>query len=337
MASVVWLPGILGSNMGLKLGGTPFIVPLWVEPAALLAGGIVDLQLAADGVSPGPVAGGQLAVPTGIFIPAYGPMAFFLRALGHRVLPLGYDWRHELMAEGKAQWAAVLASGLPAPYWLVGHSQGGLIARTMFAAAAAVGQGGMVAGVITIGTPHFGSFEIVRLFYGLPPLYNGLQQLCGLGALTVRGAGPDWLAATVASWPGIYEFAPFAHSGPLWQYSPSQAALVYSPLVYPRAGLLPNIPLLGGAAALQDQLAALPAPPNMVCVAGVGSDTPWAFSGNPPWDSDAGYQFTEDGDGYVTRASASFPGARVFTVNPEHTFQPLDPAVFSLMASLIPL
>jgi hypothetical protein len=333
---VVWIPGILGTSIGVRIGQTPFVRPVWVDVPSLLGGSVVDLQLAADGVSPGPLAGGQVAVVTDIFRPAYGEMSAFLRLVGHPVFDLAWDWRRELLQHAAELWPAIAAWAGGGGVSLLAHSLGGLFARALYGAAQAAGQAGVISRIVTIGTPHFGSLEAARLLYGLPPLYRGLERLCGWTTQAIRGVGPNWLAATVATWPAIYELMPWADSGPLHDYSPAQAALQYSPLAYRQGVPLPNVAWLGAAPALQRSLAALLPP--IISIAGTGFRTAWAYNQGPGESSygEDGYQYTDDGDGYVTVASASPPGGSLFRVAVEHTFQPLHPDVISLVASLLP-
>ena len=51
---VLYLPGVLGSTLSWQEGGADHVA--WVDVASLLNGGISALQLAGDGVSPGPLA-----------------------------------------------------------------------------------------------------------------------------------------------------------------------------------------------------------------------------------------------------------------------------------------
>lgn len=335
MSNVVWIPGVLGSALGTPIPGTPLVRPVWVDLPTLAAGDIVALQLAADGVSPGPLTGGLPAVVTDLFTPAYGFAPLYFRALGHSVLALPWDWRLHPAAAGAAATAKVAAWAQGRAVNLVAHSYGGLLARVIWSLAGSASPPFVVGKIITIGTPHYGSFDAARLLCGLPPLYQGLETLTGWGGQNLRGVGPDALWQTVRTHPAWYLLMPFMSSGPLWQYSPAQAALLYSPLHYDQ-DKLPAVNWLAAAPALQQSLNGLMPSSNFYSVAGVGFNTPWALNGQQPDPyRDDGYQFTQQGDGHVTSAQASPPSATVYQVPVEHTYQPLHPAVLGLVAGLL--
>jgi len=83
------------------------------------------------------------------------------------------------VADRAAQWREVLdaaeAEGLGRRFNLIGHSQGGLDAR--YLAGALEGEGGRVASVITIGTPHRGS--------AAADIYAGLMDISWLDGLVI--------------------------------------------------------------------------------------------------------------------------------------------------------
>lgn len=75
---------------------------------------------------------------------------------------LGGIWQTGRVRESGARLAAYL-NGLPEGVrpWVVGHSLGGLIARQ---AVQVEGVGDRIRGVLTLGTPHQGSFRILLCF-----------------------------------------------------------------------------------------------------------------------------------------------------------------------------
>lgn len=338
---VVWVPGILGSGLSVLKGGGGFRQPVWVDPIGLLSGGIVDLQLGPDGASPGPLTGGDTVSVDGIYIPAYGALPTFLEQLGYSVLRLGYDWRRDLVSVAAFLWPTVAAWAAGQPFALVAHSLGGLLARALYGQALAAGAGGQVAAIITIGTPHFGSMEAVRLWWRLPILYRGLSQLCGWGSQTFRGAGQDWLDATLASMPSWYELLPWFAAGPLWQTHPDQAFKIYQLSFYaggPNNGPA-NTHLTASwfqlAQIVQGELAGWNPAGLVTSIASVGVRTPDALDPTGTPDTDAGYTHTDLGDGIVTLAQASPPGGRVLLAATPHALQCYDPAILGLLPALI--
>lgn len=335
MAAVVWLPGVLGSTIGVRVGAWPIVRPIWVDVPTLLLGDIVSLQLAPDGVSPGPLAHGQAAVVTGPYLPAYGELAGWLIANGHDVLTLGYDWRFHPAAAAPAVAALIAGWARGRAVWLVGHSYGGVLTRAIAPQAAAGAPPWSVAGVITVGAPHYGSFESARLLAGLPPLYRGMERLCAPGARFVQGVGARWLWETVRTWPAWYALMPSRDVGPLATLQPDVARALYLPSTY-AADSQPSPSWLAAAPGLQ---AALPGwPPGVPCytVAGTGYPTSfgWHHLLGGPYDA-SNYITTQDGDGYVTLAQASLTGATVITVPVQHTYQPLDPRVWGVITGIL--
>jgi len=335
VANVVWIPGVLGSRIGLRVGRTPIILPVWIDLRTLLAGGVVGLQLAPDGVSPGPLAGGLQQVVQGIVEAAYGPFAVYMRSAGHNVLALGWDWRLHPAAAAPAAAAAIAAWAQGQPVWLVAHSYGGLLARCVAPLAAHSSPSWSVAGTITIGTPHYGSFEGSRLLFGLPPLYKALERWTAPGFLNSRGVGAQWLWQTVNTMPAWYVLSPFRDSGPLASLQPDVAAALYQPGTY-RADSQPAAAWLAAAPGLQGSLPGWPAGVPAWSIAGTGFDTPFGWhhllgGGYDPRN----YLHTQQGDGYVTVAQTSLPGAALLTVPVQHTYQPLHPLVWAAVLGIL--
>jgi PGAP1-like protein len=334
-SKVVWIPGILGSDLSVRDGGGGPEKPVWVDPLSLLSGGIVRLQLGPDGASPGPLAGGDQVVVTGIFDPAYGPLATFLTLVGYEVLRLGFDWRRDLVSVAALAWPTIAAWAGGAPVHLVAHSFGGLLARAIYGQAQAAGAGSQIAHIITIGTPHYGSMEAVRLFWRLPQLYQGLSILCGWGARNVQGAGQDWLDATLASMPAWYELLPWAGDGPLFHDHPDQASMIYQLSYYAGGNSHVMQSWLSLAPIVQRELAGWLPAGLVTSIVGTGWRTPLALNVPHPSNSDEGYTYTDDGDGLVTVAQASPPGVTIIEVGSQHALQPLDPVVWARLPLLI--
>ena len=332
---IVWIPGVMGSSLGVRAGGGGPVVPVWVEPLALLSGAIVQLQLAADGASPGPLAKGATTVVEGIFQPAYGEFPAFLETLGYQVLRLGYDWRRDVVSVAALAWPIIAAWAGSDPVNLVGHSLGGLLARAIYGQALAAGAGGQVAKIITIGTPHYGTVEAVRLFWRLPILYRGISKLCGWGAREIHGAGQDWLDATLATHPAWYQLLPWFASGPLFLHSPAQATAIYTLPFYQGGNGYVMPSWLQLAQVVQGEMAAWLPAGKLTSIAGVGWNTTEFLDLTQSQNTDAGYTYTQQGDGLVTLAAASPVGASVVQVATQHALQPLDPAVWAVVVGLV--
>lgn len=331
--NVLYLPGLFSSEMLVRAS---IFFPgrkVWVDPAALLRGDLALLQLAPDGVSPGPLAGGLMQQVGAPIAALSWPMWAWLTSRGHFVALIGWDWRIDLLAAGQAVWAKIQPGLGSAPLAIVAHSAGGLVARAVYGAMQASGQGGQLVKLITIGTPHYGSWMPVLAWWRSHPLYRALRALCGW--VHAPRQGQAWLDATIATWPGLYQLQPFAASGPLFTGFPDQAAAIYNSSWYAGANhyLLPSRWV--AAQATQAALNSLLPAGLMTSIVGVSHPTIAALqepigAAGPP----TSYVYA-DGDGVVTTAQASPPGVTTISVATSHDLQPLDPAVQVIVSALL--
>lgn len=332
---VVYIPGILGSNLGVYAGDPPLFRTIWIDPSVLVAGGIRYLQLAPDGVSPGPLAQGQVLQAFGVFAPVYSPMAVFMRAVGWEVLELGWDWRTSVLTAGRAAWPVVRQWAAGEPFSVVAHSLGGLVARAIYGQMVAAGAAAQLARLVTLGTPHYGSFEAVRCLQRLPLLYRGLVALAGWTEWIAGTPGPAVLDAAIASMPSWYELAPFRASGPLFDDAPEQAARIYTADFYRNGNPFVDAELIRSAELVQTELVGMVPEGRVFCIAGIGYDTSYQLDQAYPPETEAGYKKTADGDGTVTLAEATLAGAPIFSCTCEHSLLLLSPISTGLVYSLI--
>src|SRR6516164_2511970 len=130
MGLIYILPGILGSELYTEHEPSGL---LWVNYGRLVVGEIGRLRLDVDGLSPGPPDG--LDCFAGAPLPAYYGFAqssLFqqLKSRNYDVQPWGYDWRKDILSEGVELANNIrFRSRLGEPVTIVGHSQGGLVAR----------------------------------------------------------------------------------------------------------------------------------------------------------------------------------------------------------------
>lgn len=328
MPNIVYLPGLLGSNLGYPVPPDENYHPVWLDLPAVLEGQMKYLQLAADGVSPGPIALGIECGPNGIFVPAYGALDLFMRLQGWAVLAWGYDWRKSVLTEAPKVAEGIYAKFGTQPIWIVAHSQGGLLARAVYGEMVAAGRGGQLAGMVTICTPQFGSFEIVRLFNRMPFTYRLLVLATGWKDWLDGTPGPPYLDAVLASHPGLYELLPFAGAGPLFDLNPAQAAALYTTASYASGNPFLDANLFVQAEAVQTTLQASPPAGVMTQIIGTGFRTAYSLSSAALPNKDDGYLYTLEGDGIVTVEEATLPGARTILLNIEHTLAPLQPLVW---------
>lgn len=328
MPNIVYLPGIFGTDIGLTLPGGLPPIPVWAGVLPILTGNLIQLQLGADGVSPGPLTYGiplQALTPWDV---QYLPLAVKMMNRGWNVLYLGFDWRLSVLVSATAVRAAIAAKFGQQPIIFVVHSMGGLVARAVYAQLVQLGLGAQVLGIVQLGTPNFGSWEPVRGFFGLPLLYNVLQKVAGIFGPWLPGYRVDFLDVILASWPGWYELLPWRDQGPLAATNPGVAQSLYQVATYGGGNPYVSQQALNAAVATQHLL--FPAfPPNgMRCIRGNGLVTPNMTNPAAGLNSLAGYQYTDGGDGIVPSDYATLIGAFNLDVKGAvHGLMPLDPHV----------
>lgn len=326
--NIVLLPGIFASGLKFRVPvlGVPYFI--WINPGGALTGELLQLQLAADGLSPGPLTWGVPLQPGGLFHWQFDGLVGYMLKRGWTVLQLPYDWRESVVTVAPALKATILAAFGQQPFVLLAHSMGGLVARAIYAFMVSAGLDQQVAGLVTMGAPHWGSWEPVRGFFGLPQLYRALLAAGNIFGPLLPTYRPDYLDVTLASWPGWYELLPWRDQGPLATSDPATAQALYQLATY--AGGNPYVSAAWLASAVTTQHALFPAFPanRTVCIRGTGFVTPNEVNPPNPLTGDAGYAFTGNGDGQVPLDYATLPGAANLDVKVSHPYLPIDPKVW---------
>ena len=165
MPIIYVVPGIGGTSLGTSPATSS---DTWVSYTAMALGFIGRMRLAADGINPGPPDGVQLYA--GRPLPDYYQRCIValvaqLGPQGYVVLDHGYDWRLDAQLLGTDLAARIVAGVQPgSPCTIVAHSYGGLVARLAWSSLVGSGQSGLVRRIITLGSPHWGSYGAVRLW-----------------------------------------------------------------------------------------------------------------------------------------------------------------------------
>ncbi len=150
-ATVVVLPGIMGSNLDVVSGGD--VDRIWVHPWRILTGQFTRLEMGADV---------RVAGPYRVYVPL-----MLALDVDHDVAPHAYDWRLSLeeSAARLAEHVTRLRARRRGPIHLVAHSMGGLVARHMIARHpdAWEAAGGRL---VQLGTPNRGSYAISLVLSG---------------------------------------------------------------------------------------------------------------------------------------------------------------------------
>lgn len=346
MGYVYVLHGFGGGELSTGAGRSGII---WADPVELAFGKVGKLRLAPDGINPGSPDGVQLYVGLPLnayYYPAIDSLRRQLRDEGYNVNGWGYDWRLDLRTAG-ALLAADIRSTASAsdPASIVAHSAAGLVARCCWASLLASGDSALVRRIVTLGTPHFGSYAIVGLWSDddevpeqLFRVTTGVTFASLITGILVpaRVWYPRDTINLSATWPASYQLLPFL-SAPDAADDPNRAKLFTQS----------NWPAWfdGSQAHFDNALASwqpfmtsattLPPPWVLTTVAGWGVDTPYRLS-RPDYLGDAyAYDRTEEGDGKVTVSSALLPNSARFKVEGRHGALPLDTATSGALADWI--
>ena len=186
------IPGILGSELGV-VRPEPWPADLiWVDAIDIINGRLTELGLAA----------GTRIVPLGVLPPTYAPLQLELRAGGCDVVMHAYDWRRSVLETGRELAARLDADPAPEIH-IIAHSMGGLVARAALRAAA----NARVVRLITVATPHAGSFAPLQALRGTYPVVRRLA------ALDRRHDAGQLAGEVFRGFPSLYEMLPTAAAG----------------------------------------------------------------------------------------------------------------------------
>lgn len=289
------LPGIMGSQLGLPRDAPQPHNLLWLDPADFQCGHLLLL------------AWSSLPVRTcGPVLYSYLPMKFALEAAGYTVRCFDYDWRRDIADVG-LDLARRIAIEPAQHIHVIGHSMGGLVAR----AALRTEAGRRVEHLITLGTPHGGSYAPLQALRGVYPLVRRLAQL-----------DPTHSAETLAR----DVFATF-HS--LYQMLPQDdGAHLLDARNWPSHGPQPNATLLDRVSMLDLGRADA----RIGAIAGYGFETPlqaWRA------EDDFHYRYGPAGDGTVPVSRATLMGSEAWYCRVPHNELPRDPRVQTAVLQLL--
>jgi hypothetical protein len=297
---VLVVPGIMGSQLGLKRAAPLPHDIVWLDPIDIQLGRLASLRL--PGAAP--------IVPLGVVMFSYLRLKLYLRAHGFAAEFHDYDWRLPVAQLGSALAERVRAAGSRVA--IVAHSMGGLLAR----AALAVAGTGNVERVVLLGTPHCGSFAAVQAMRGTYAVVRKVARL-------ITRASAESLAGEVfGSFPSLYDLLP---SG-----GDEHAIDLFDPAAWPATGPQPRAELMRAALAARQQLA--PADRRFTNIVGVDQETVTSVMRR---DDDFVYTLTRHGDGTVPAASAALPQVRCAYARVAHSNLTRDPLVCAAVVDLL--
>lgn len=228
------IPGFLSSELRYSAANR-FL--LWVDKGALVLGLEGKMRLAPNGIDPGPPDGEQMYV--GGPLPEWwdaslGVLQGQLVPHGLAVKTFGWDWRKDVYAAGVELAAQIRDTASPTrPAAIAAHSAGGLVARACWSDLVRTGDTDLVRRVVTLGTPHQGTYAPVMLLsgdssYTADLLYWNNVLGAGLDFSPFLNPIVDWTVADLvdlaATWPALYELFPVPGS-PNASADPHRAAL----------------------------------------------------------------------------------------------------------------
>jgi hypothetical protein len=295
------VPGIMGSQLGIRREPPLPHDILWLDPIDIQVGRLSSLHLAAD----------TPIVPLGVVLYSYLRLKLNLRASGFAPILYDYDWRRGVDELGAAL-AERIRNEPSDRIMIVAHSMGGLVSR------AALTQPGLanVERLVLLGTPNFGSFAPLQALRGTYAVVRKISSLVSTGT-------PETLAGKVfSSFPSLYQMLPSARC--------NGCADLFDPAEWPRTGPKPNRALLRGARDIQNKL--VQADERICVVVGVGQETVTAVVRRK---DDFVYTITRHGDGTVPAVSAGLPGARNHYTSAAHSDLTRDPIVAAAVTDLL--
>jgi len=301
--NIVLLPGIMGSLLQSVEG---LIDSLWINPLIFARGHINLLDMAEDGE--GDADQRVKIVATGLEMVAYGKAMLALRKQSNLYL-FPYDWRQDIricagrLHEALARWTA--ANG-HRRFTLVGHSLGGVVARTYLSMFPGEAEE-LVERVVLLASPAYGAIGVVQVLASGNALTQMAEKLHP-GNQGVR------LARTVTA---LYQIMP-----PPPELFPAGLEYpcdfdVYDDAVWQKPGIRPNS--LSRSRALYQLLATSSAQVPISQIAGYDVATAVALRGTPdalgPVIVSHG---PNSGDGSVPLWSARLAGAEMYYVRLPH-------------------
>lgn len=286
--NVVVIPGLMGSALTAQERGGK-LTEVWLSYWGLHRGRLRHLRLAANGrdaIDPR-----TLIRPHGVLKQYYAELGLTLLKNGWNVREFDYDWRLDLdQAADALSNRATGWFGPSAPFHIVAHSMGGLVARAFVKRHPArwkVAPPGPEGGrLVTLGTPHHGAFLIPQALTGLARTIWMLERLDFKHDM----AG---VLEIVDSFPGVYQMLP-------------------SPLLLPeveplyQAGSYTGLPVsqthCDRARAMHDLLADVIDPSRMIAVVGYGQPTVAGIRDFAHLRDLKSYVINHNGDGSVPLA-----------------------------------
>lgn len=280
--SVLILPGIMGSRLGMPRSAQRPARVLWIDPLRIAAGQLMKLALPR----------GASLQPLGVLLFTYARLKLMLEIGGCDAHFHAYDWRRDL---GQLGWELARRIEREAvPPVIVAHSMGGLVARS----ALALLPRRAVRRLILAGTPNQGTYAAVQALCGTYPSVRRIAML------DLKHSAETLARQVFVTFPGLYQLLP--------PRDPGAGVDVYDPARWPHA-VRPDPALLARAAQARVSLAA--PDDRFRQILGMGHQT---TVGIHQASGGFGYELAITGDGTVPLASATLKGVPAWYVREIH-------------------
>lgn len=323
--NVIVIHGIMGGELTVTRAGARERV--WASILRLAMGRIADLAL--DGHGRNEADPALRVEATGILKKHYGELLLTLSA-NWNTRAFWYDWRRDLsVAASFLEARATEWFGRDAPFHIVAHSMGGLVARTFIAQYAdrwnamtnGASEPDLSAGgrLIMLGTPNHGSFAV-------PQILTGIESMVRKLALIDLKHDRAGLQRIVRTFLGSVQMMPSPFHNEA--YRP-----FYETATWGTYGI--DADLLAAAYAHHELLKDVIVPARMVYVAGTNRPTlagidPITAVGDP-----RAYAVTFEGDGRVPHALGLLQGVDTYFVDAEHGDLARDARVLAALDDLL--
>jgi len=323
---VAIIPGFFGSTL-IQQNTTLANRLVWLSKLELAIYGPDNMDLATNGLQPGPLAGNPLLPGNASINDMYAPLINQLQNDGWEPQTFPYDWRFAV-AYNAQRLGQQLAAAFPAiEFWVVAHSMGGLLARLAYETYAALCPAANWQRTVYLGVPHGGTYTASAGLAGANPKWSWWQQFYSvLGAPVRRLTDPlgsfadlqDRINQVVASWPGVGNCLP-SNYGQWSNLDPTGVAELFKVANYSNNSHV-TAPYLVSANAMVEELNAQLATPRPaeVCVCGTGKPTPATLDDKKLLAADAGYLWSYLGDGVVLVARGQLSDRKTLTLPTDH-------------------
>lgn len=294
------VPGILGSQLGLRRREPLPDDVLWLDPLDIRSGRLLWL----DPEQRAPI------VPLGTVLYSHLKLKLRLRAAGFAVTLHDYDWRLDIAGLGE-EFATRLRQCAERPVAIVAHSMGGLVSR------AALAQPGTshVERVVLLGTPNRGAFAPLQALRGTYAVVQNIARL------DLRHSSLELAERVWSGFPSLYQMLPG---------TPADGLDLTDPRHWPSSSPTPRAALLQGA---QRFHGALPEPDaRFAAIAGVARKTVTAATRGKDGFV---YTVTRGGDGTVPTFSAAPHGMRAYYTRAAHSDLTRDAKVAAAIIDLL--